>query len=59
MGGDNGVVGSHEATKTGYGELEGFFGGGRAAGSAIGVYYNDFSGNKSSILTMLGVLMAA
>ncbi|WP_302511658.1 S-layer homology domain-containing protein [uncultured Megasphaera sp.] len=47
MGGDNGVVDSHEATKTGYGELEGFFGGGRAAGSAIGVYYNDFSGNKS------------
>ena len=47
MGDDNGVVGSHEATKTGYGELEGFFGGGRAAGSAIGVYYNDFSGNKS------------
>ena len=46
-GGDNGGVGSHEATKTGYGELEGFFGGGRAAGSAIGVYYNDFSGNKS------------
>jgi hypothetical protein len=29
--------------KTGYGELEGFFGGGRAAGSAAGVYYNDFS----------------
>ena len=47
MDGDNGVVGSPEATKTGYGELEGFFGGGRAAGSAIGVYYNDFSGNKS------------
>ena len=47
MGGDNSVVDSHEATKTGYGELEGFFGGGRAAGSAIGVYYNDFSGNKS------------
>lgn len=47
MGGDNGAVGPHEATKTGYGELEGFFGGGRAAGSAIGVYYNDFSGNKS------------
>ena len=45
--GDNSVVDSHEATKTGYGELEGFFGGGRAAGSAIGVYYNDFSGNKS------------
>ena len=47
MGGDNSVADSHEATKTGYGELEGFFGGGRAAGSAIGVYYNDFSGNKS------------
>ena len=29
--------------KTGYGELEGFFGGGRAAGSAVGVYYNDFT----------------
>ena len=29
--------------KTGYGELEGFFGGGSAAGSAVGVYYNDFS----------------
>ena len=32
--------------KTGYGELEGFFGGGRAAGSALGVYYNDFNGMK-------------
>ena len=39
--------GASAATKTGYGELEGFFGGGRAAGSAVGVYYNDFSGNKS------------
>ncbi len=44
MGGDNDPS---AATKTGYGELEGFFGGGRAAGSAVGVYYNDFSGNKS------------
>ena len=44
MGGDNGAS---AVTKTGYGELEGFFGGGRAAGSAVGVYYNDFSGNKS------------
>ena len=44
MGCDNGAS---AATKTGYGELEGFFGGGRAAGSAVGVYYNDFSGNKS------------
>ena len=37
-----------EGTKTGYGELEGFFGGGRAAGSAIGVYYNDFSSNDAT-----------
>ena len=36
----NGLFG----VKTGYGELEGFFGGGRAAGSAVGVYYNDFNG---------------
>ncbi|WP_273061755.1 S-layer homology domain-containing protein [Colibacter massiliensis] len=28
--------------KTGYGELEGFFGGGSAAGSALGAYYNSF-----------------
>ena len=27
--------------KTAYGELEGFFGGGRVAGSSIGVYYNN------------------
>ena len=38
----NGLLG----VKTGYGELEGFFGGGRAAGSAVGVYYNDFSGER-------------
>ena len=36
----NGLLG----VKTGYGELKGFFGGGRAAGSAVGVYYNDFNG---------------
>ncbi|MCH3902784.1 MAG: S-layer homology domain-containing protein [Limosilactobacillus oris] len=36
----NGLLG----VKIGYGELEGFFGGGRAAGSAVGVYYNDFNG---------------
>lgn len=48
MSGDNNYLKSDSAaTKTGYGELEGFFGGGRAAGSAVGVYYNDFSGNKS------------
>ena len=34
---------SVDGVKTGYGELEGFFGGGRAAGSALGVYYNDFT----------------
>ena len=34
-------------TKTGYGELEGFFGGGRVAGSAIGVYYNNIMPNFS------------
>ena len=33
-------------TKTGYGELEGFFGGGTAAGSAVGVYYNDFNASS-------------
>ena len=42
--GNNGL----EGTKTGYGELEGFFGGGRAAGSALGVYYNDFSANDAT-----------
>ena len=39
-----------DGVKTGYGELEGFFGGGRAAGSGVGVYYNDFTraGNDGS-----------
>ena len=37
-----------DGVKTGYGELDGFFGGGRAAGSAIGVYYNDFSANDAT-----------
>lgn len=39
MAGDKG----HDGVKTGYGELDGFFGGGRAAGSAVGVYYNDYT----------------
>ena len=42
----NGVTnkyGDADGVKTGYGELEGFFGGGRAAGSGVGVYYNDFT----------------
>lgn len=32
-----------DGVKTGYGVLEGIFGGGSSAGSAIGAYYNDFS----------------
>ena len=40
LAGDEGTM---DGVKTGYGELEGFFGGGRVAGSAIGVYYNDFT----------------
>ena len=45
--GDIADTGNMDGVKTGYGELEGFFGGGRAAGSALGVYYNDFSGDKT------------
>ena len=30
-------------TKTAYGELEGFFGGGSVAGSAVGAFYNNFN----------------
>ena len=40
----NGTYGGVDVTasaKTAYGELEGFFGGGRMAGSAVGVYYNN------------------
>ena len=40
---ENGEAKSMDGVKTGFGELEGFFGGGRAAGSALGVYYNDFT----------------
>ena len=36
-------------TKTAYGELEGFFGGGTVAGSAVGVFYNNF--NKADATT--------
>ena len=45
------VIYQMDGVKTGYGELEGFFGGGRAAGSALDVYYNDFTvsgGNNGS-----------
>jgi hypothetical protein len=41
--GEGGLLG----VKTGYGELEGFFGGGSFAGSSVGVYYNDFFGQKN------------
>ena len=34
-------------TKTAYGELEGFFGGGSVAGSAVGAFYNNF--NKGTV----------
>ena len=35
-----------KGVKTGYGVLEGYFGGGRAADSKVGVYYNDFNGQE-------------
>ena len=41
------AVDSLLGVKTGYGELEGFFGGGRLAGSSVGVYYNDFFGKDA------------
>ena len=34
--------------KTGFGEIDGYFGGGSAAGSTLGVYYNDFNTSSSS-----------
>ena len=40
-----------DGVKTGYGELDGFFGGGRAAGSAVGVYYNDYTVGGGSVRT--------
>ena len=45
----DGTVGL-DGVKTAYGEIEGFFGGGSAADSSIGLYYNDFtvaSGNHT------------
>ena len=38
--------GGFNDSKTAYGELEGFFGGGTAAGSAVGVYYNDLNASS-------------
>lgn len=41
IGGAWTVDDNYASAKTAYGELEGFFGGGRMAGSAVGVYYNN------------------
>ena len=35
--------------KTGYGELEGFFGGGSVAGSAVGAFYNNFNKGTGTV----------
>ena len=43
MAGYDDEDGNMDGVKTGYGELDGFFGGGRMAGSAVGVYYNDYT----------------
>lgn len=37
-----------DGLKMGYGEIEGFFGGGRMANSAVGVYYSDFTRSGGS-----------
>ena len=44
---DAGKYDVEASAKTAYGELEGFFGGGRMAGSAVGVYYNNIMPNAS------------
>ena len=36
-------------TKTAYGELEGFFGGGSVAGSAVGAFYNNFNKGTGAV----------
>ena len=36
-------------TKTAYGELEGFFGGGSVAGSAVGAFYNNFNKGTGTV----------
>ena len=36
-------------TKTAYGELEGFFGGGTVAGSAVGAFYNNFNKGTGAV----------
>ena len=43
-----------DGVKTGYGELDGFFGGGRMAGSAVGVYYNDYTVSGGTNTTKVG-----
>ena len=44
-----GIEHHYGSAKTAYGELEGFFGGGRVAGSSIGVYYNNIMPNVSGV----------
>ena len=46
--------GHMDGVKTGYGELDGFFGGGRMAGSAVGVYYNDYTVSGGTNTTKVG-----
>ena len=48
------IPGNMDGVKTGYGELEGFFGGGRMAGSAVGVYYNDYTVSGGTNTTKVG-----
>ena len=48
------IPGNMDGVKTGYGELEGFFGGGRMAGSAVGIYYNDYTVSGGTNTTKVG-----
>ena len=45
--------------KTAYGELEGFFGGGSVAGSAVGAFYNNFNGPVKVTTDIAGVSTTA
>ena len=54
MAGYDDEDGNMDGVKTGYGELDGFFGGGRMAGSAVGVYYNDYTVSGGANTTKVG-----
>ena len=54
MAGYDDEDGNMDGVKTGYGELDGFFGGGRMAGSAVGVYYNDYTVSGGTNTTKVG-----